>query len=86
MFPTSEADGSCQALSISGLDSGISLRWERSSMVISAPGSRGKHKTQSGAKRSTEEVLKINTCDSPVRARKAGAPKILEGEGASDSV
>lgn len=85
-FPTREADGSRQALSISGLDTGIILRWERSSMVISAPGSHGKQRTQSGAKKSTEEVIKINTCDSPVRARKAGAPKILEGEGASDSV
>lgn len=55
-------------------------------MVISALGSHVKQKTQSGAKRSTEEVIKKNTCDSPVRARKAGAPKILAGEGASYSV
>ena len=56
-FPTREADGSRQALSISGLDTGIILRWERSSTVISAPGSHGKQRTQSGAKKSTEEVF-----------------------------
>lgn len=55
-------------------------------MVISALGSHVKQKTQSGAKRSTEEVIKINICDTPVRARKAGAPKILASEGASYSV
>lgn len=58
-FPTSKADGSCQAHSVSGLDSGIILRWERSSMVISAPGSHVKQEIQSGTKRSTEEVIKI---------------------------